>query len=157
MCDDHLYRNKENSDVQEAAKILKDEWSNEFKEIRVCIDCYYSWLKSENNDDHFTLVCTKPHLLVYVQELKKDGSRWWPAKVLSVNGNDMVTISCFGDHLRADYKFGQCILYSDTEKDLREMAEKAENAIKSKKKIQNKKEFACAFKVIKIGSISNIL
>lgn len=126
--------------------MLKDEWCNELKEIQKCIDCYYSWLMSEYNDDYFTMVCTKPHLLVYVQESKKDGSRWWPAKVLSVNDDDnKVNISCFGDHLRADYAFDQCLLYSDTEKDLRK---KAEKAAKSKKQF-HKAEFIQAFKVIK--------
>lgn len=143
---DHLYRNVENSDEPKAAEVLKVEWCNELKEIQKCIDCYYSWMKSEHDEDYFTKCCTKPHLLIYVQESKKDGSQWWPAKVLSENDDGTVAIECFGDHLRANYKFEQCILYSDTEKDLRK---KAENAIASKKKF-HKKEFVRAFKVIKI-------
>lgn len=105
----------------------------------------------EEDPNYFTLVCsTKPHLLVYVQESAEDGSRSWPAKVLLVNDNDTVTIECFGDHLREEYNFDQCELYSDTNKDLRK---KMENAIKSKSRVNaitKKEEFVRAFKVIKI-------
>lgn len=141
-----IQHNLENSNKQEAAKSLKEDWCNEVKEIRMCIDCYYSRLTSENNPDYFTLVCKKPHLLVYVQESKADGSRWWPAKVLSEN-DGTATIQYFGDHSQADnYKFKQCYIFADTEKDLRK---KVGQASKSKKK-RNTMEFECAFKVITI-------
>lgn len=136
------------TDKGKAAKELKVDWHKELKEIQRCIDCYYVYTTSEDGDDYFTLVCSQPHLLVYVQESECDGSRWWPAKVISVDGNSKVTIQCFGDHLRSAYKFVDCILYSDTEDDLRKKAEDARNAMKSKK-LAMKKEYKCAFEVMK--------
>lgn len=125
---------------------MKNDWLNELKEIQSCTDCYYSWLTSDKDKDYFTRVCTKPHLLVYLQECKEDGSRWWPAKVLSVNDNGTVNIECFGDHLRSSkYKFNQCRLYADNEKELRDRTKQATKA----KAIKHKKEFQLAFVVTK--------
>lgn len=149
MHDVRSHHNPGKSDKGKAAKILKNEWDQELKEIQKCIDCYHFWTTSEAGSDYFTLVCSEPHLLVYVQESESDGSRWWPAKVISVDGNSTVTIQCFGDHLRADYKFEQCNLYSDTEDDLRKKMEIAQIAMKSKKRIKMKKEYKCAFEVRK--------
>lgn len=132
-----------------AARLLREEWRKEGIDIKKCIDCYYFWTTNNEdgrNNDYFTLVCTKPHLLVYVKESREDGSRKWPAKVLSVNGNKMVTIECFGDYLRGDYKFDECYLYSDAEKSLRTKAMDAEKSTNELKRA----EFIRSFKVINI-------
>lgn len=132
--------------------MLEDDWSKEAKEIQKCIDCRYnSWITGEIDENYFTLMCAKPHLLVYIPESKRDGSRWWPAKVLAVNDNRKVTIECFGDHLRGEFNFGRCILYSDSAEDL---CKKTELAKKSKIEF-HKKEFESAFEVRKIDIITN--
>lgn len=127
------------------AEKLRDNWNEDLKCITCCIDCYYYWMIEEDNDDFFTLVCTKPHLLVFHQESEQDGSRWWPAKVLSDNGDGTVIVECFGAHKRTDCKLEQCILYADSEEELRE---KMEQAMKSKRK-HNKKTFQQGFAVMK--------
>lgn len=155
MNDVYLHLDAGKNSIQiEAANMLLDNWYEEYENIRKCTDCYYYWLKHEidpqSEPHHFTLLCSKPHLLVYVRESRKDGLRWWPAKVLSVNSNreKRVEIECFGDHLRAAYKFVDCILYSDTMEDLKK---KAQIAMKSKNPVKNE-EYKRAFKVMRINS-----
>lgn len=63
-----------------------------------------------------------------------------------------VIIECFGDYLRAEYKFEQCVLLAHTEADIHH---KVAEAQKSKEKF-NKKEFIRAFKVMKIVSLSEL-
>lgn len=134
----------ENSGEHKALEVLKKEWCEEVKDIRKCIDCYELWTTSEKNTDYFTLVCTKPHLLVHVKEPKAKGSRKWPAKVLSVNDDSTVTIECFGDYLRGNYNFDECLLYSES-------LERAREANAMKSKLGKQKEYKRTFPVVKIG------
>lgn len=114
-----------NSENHQAILNLKNDWREEIEAIRMCVDCYEIWTTNQTEKNYFTLVCTKPHLLVYVREAKVDGPRMWPAKVLSVNEiNKTVSIECFGDYLRGDYAFAQCFLYSDAQEIAREKANK---------------------------------
>lgn len=142
---------------------MLSEWYDELKEIRKCIDCYLCYSAGGNNPDHFTLFCTKPHLLVYLQESKENGSRWWPAKVLSENDDGTVNTACFGDYKRAvNYKFAQCIIFADTDEELSKKIKEAEEAVeqaklaiskkskKSKQIIEGKEAFVRAFEVIQI-------
>lgn len=103
----------EKSEKYEALAYLKRDWRRELDVIRKCIDCYVLWTEKDEDEDYFTFVCTKPHLLVFVKDSKE--SSLWPAKVTCVNNDGMtVSVECFGDHLQAEYPFEQCYLYSDT-------------------------------------------
>lgn len=66
----------------------------------------------------------------------------WAAKVLSVNDNRTVTIECFGDHLRADYKFDDCFLYAESP------AKKMNVLYANDKKFRMQKEYKRSFLVI---------
>lgn len=131
--------------VQNAVKKLKEHWRKEIIEIRNCVDCYESFQTGEENENYFTLVCTKPHLLVHIKEAPDEGPRTWTAKVLSVNDNNMVTTECFGDHLGGQYKFGDCFLYSDEEQ---RKLEEANKKHAKNKKLGLQEEYARSFKVI---------
>lgn len=129
---------------QKAIEELKREWHEEIEIIRKCIDCYEHWTTAKENQDYFTLLCAKPHLLVFVPEPENEGPRMWPAKVLSVHHNGTVTIECFGDYLSADYKFEDCFLYSKTQ----EQKYKKMIAVCAKnRKIIKKREYRRSFLV----------
>lgn len=130
-----------------AAYWLKSEWRRELVTIQKCIDCYHFWTMHEMDNDYFTWVCSGgPHLLVYVQEVR-DEYAWWPAKVISNDGNRTVTIEYFGCHLRWEYPFNQCVLYADTGRDLHAKAKNAKNS----KRENFKAEFKRAFTVREDG------
>lgn len=139
----------ENSDQHKSLEVLKNEWCEEVKVIRKCIDCYEFWTTSEKNTDYFTLVCTKPHLLVHIKEPRAKGSRMWPAKVLSVNDDSTVTIECFGDYLRGNYKFDECLLYSES-------VECARGANTKKSKLGKQQEYKRTFPVVKINLLLKV-
>ncbi|XP_037044380.1 uncharacterized protein LOC119080235 [Bradysia coprophila] len=124
---DQKYRR--NSIEYETVLELKDDWAREIVTIRPCIDCYELWTTHETNKDYFTSACATPHLLVHTRDrwsTNSDDPRMWPAKVISVYNcaNNMVIIDFFGDHLRAEYPFEECFLYSSAE----ECAQKEANA-----------------------------
>lgn len=133
---------------------MKKEWNEELENIRKCIDCYEHWTTAKENKDYFTLLCAKPHLLVFVPEPENEGPRMWAAKVMSVNHNGTVTIECFGDHLSADYKFEDCFLYSKVQE---AKYKKMIAACANKRKIKMKREYRNSFLVSqsKILSKSN--
>lgn len=137
--------NVDGSKDYKAVQDLKKHWREEIEAIQKCVDCYEIWTTNETNKDYFTLVCTKPHLLVYVKEAEEDGPRMWPAKVLSINDEDKtVTIECFGDYLRADYAFAECFLYSDAQETARE---RANSKYSKNSKIVKQEEYKCSFPV----------
>ena len=129
-----------------AAIFLRKHWKIELEVIRMCVDCYFYWAMKKKNDSYSTKVCTKPHLLVYTQEPEEEGSRWWPAKVLSISKNNTVNIESFGDNLRSYCEKYECILYADTTEDILKKSQKAVKSMNTYKK----KEFVRAFKVEKI-------
>lgn len=102
---------------------LQEHWHKELKDIRKCVDCYEIFTTNETDEDYFTRVCTKPHLLAYVKEAKHHGPRMWPVKVLSVaDEKKIVTVEFFGDHDLEDFTFDECFLYSDGQEIARKKA-----------------------------------
>lgn len=120
--------------------------------IKKCIDCYYYWTMNEENKDFMTLVCSKPHLLVYVHKNRDYGSRLWPAKLISVTDDGRAIVEYFGFHAHGNCDLYPCTLYSDSDDDLRK---KIQDAIDSKKKIK-KEEFVLALKVKNRRFVMNI-
>lgn len=128
------------------AKKLQEDWIAVLEEIRMCINCYCFKLK---NEDYVTLVCSKPHLLVYLPD---NFGRRWPAKLFGENDDEKANTQCFGDDMISnEYNFEQCLIYADTDEDLRKKTKQAENS-KIKK---YKTEFVSAFKVIQIDILLN--
>lgn len=61
----------------------------------------------------FTMVCDKPHLIIWAH---MKGARYWPAKVMSVNGQQ-VNVRFFGCKIQGyrkhdDVPAQKCFLYS---------------------------------------------
>lgn len=113
-----MYCIAEGSKNRSDADALIEDWRVTFEVIRKCVDCYEYWTTSKNNKDYFTLLCTKPHLLVFVREAKENGTWMWPAKVLSVdNDKNVVAVEFFGVYLRGEYTFDECFLYSDAQEE----------------------------------------
>ncbi|XP_055306193.1 MYND-type zinc finger-containing chromatin reader Zmynd8-like [Sitodiplosis mosellana] len=94
-------------DAKGVVAALAELCHRDVRSIRTCSDCFEYWANDSQN--YFTKVCTKPHLIVYA---KVDGCRkFWPAKVMSVNGN-MVNVEFFGDHTQDDVRAEKCVLYT---------------------------------------------
>lgn len=76
--------------------------------IRKCNDCVDYWLKDSTN--YFKNVCSKPHLIVYA---KLATYPYWPAKLMSINGN-MANVEFFDEvHSQADVPVSKCRIYSE--------------------------------------------
>lgn len=91
--------------VKEVIDQLSELCHRDVRSIRTCPECFEYWANDPN--DYFTKVCAKPHLIVYA---KAEGHKFWPAKVMSVNGN-LVNVEFFGEHSQADVPAKLCILY----------------------------------------------
>lgn len=71
-----------------------------------CYDCY---LNEYNEENWFTMVCSKPHCVVWA---KVNEGPFEPAKVMSVNEQNEVHVCFFGDHQNAIVPADKCFLYS---------------------------------------------
>lgn len=89
-----------------AAKALVKSVKQESIEIESCSECYFAANTKEN---WFIDVCSKPHLIVWA---KLKGFPFWPAKVMGISMNSMVSVRFFGDHDRAQIPIKECYLYS---------------------------------------------
>lgn len=79
----------------------------EIDEIKLCGDCYMNREKPAG----FTLVCSKPHLLLWV---KFKQYPYWPAKLTKArDDSNLVEVYFFGDHTIATVSCSSCYLYSE--------------------------------------------
>ncbi|XP_031636697.1 uncharacterized protein LOC116349426 [Contarinia nasturtii] len=108
LVDSYLAKNPGNYHIKHITDQFLELCKREVKNISMCPDCYDIWLTSSSSD-YFTKVCSKPHLLVFVN---LDDSPLWPAKVMELNGT-VVTVVFFGDHTQADILADKCILYPE--------------------------------------------
>lgn len=96
----------ENNKLLTAAKALVKSAKHESTEIESCSECY---LAANTKKDWFKDVCSKPHLIVWA---KLKGFPFWPAKVMGLTVQHMVSVRFFGDHDRAQIPVKDCYLYS---------------------------------------------
>ncbi|XP_055543640.1 MYND-type zinc finger-containing chromatin reader Zmynd8-like isoform X2 [Wyeomyia smithii] len=96
-----------NSKLLPIAKALMKICKQELNEIEACNECYFN---ANTCKTWFTEVCTKPHLLVWA---KLKGFPFWPAKLMSVNSNQLVDVRFFGDHDRAWVPIKECYLFCE--------------------------------------------
>ncbi|XP_031636681.1 protein kinase C-binding protein 1-like [Contarinia nasturtii] len=92
--------------IQNAVEALLDWCKRDVNSIQTCPDCFENYFVDEKN--YFTMVCTKPHLLVFAQ---LENYPAWPAKVMKVEEN-VVNVEFFGDHTEDDVPFEKCYLYT---------------------------------------------
>lgn len=92
-----------------AAKWLMKLCKEEVLSIDTCADCYANAYIDSESRPWFTLLCAKPHLLLWA---KQRNCPFWTAKLLAVN-NDKVSVRFFGkSHGRANVPAIDCRLYS---------------------------------------------
>lgn len=96
-----------NSKLLAIAKGLMKICKQEINEIEACNECYFN---ANTSKTWFTEVCSKPHLLVWA---KLKGFPYWPAKLMSVNVNQLADVRFFGDHDRAWVPTKECYLFCD--------------------------------------------
>ncbi|XP_058823136.1 MYND-type zinc finger-containing chromatin reader Zmynd8-like isoform X3 [Topomyia yanbarensis] len=96
-----------NNKLLPVAKGLLKVCKQEMNEIEACNECYFN---ANTCKTWFTEVCTKPHLLVWA---KLKGFPFWPAKLMSVNNNQLVDVRFFGDHDRAWVPIKECLLFCE--------------------------------------------
>nr|XP_019533582.2 protein kinase C-binding protein 1 isoform X1 [Aedes albopictus]XP_029733936.1 protein kinase C-binding protein 1 isoform X1 [Aedes albopictus]XP_029733940.1 protein kinase C-binding protein 1 isoform X1 [Aedes albopictus] len=96
-----------NSKLLSIAKSLMKICKQEINEIEACNECYFN---ANTCKTWFTEVCSKPHLLVWA---KLKGFPYWPAKLMSVNVNQLADVRFFGDHDRAWVPIKECFLFCD--------------------------------------------
>lgn len=96
-----------NNKLLSIAKGLIKICKQEINEIEACNECYFN---ANTSKTWFTEVCTKPHLLVWA---KLKGFPYWPAKLMSVNVNQLADVRFFGDHDRAWVPIKECFLFCD--------------------------------------------
>uniref|UniRef100_A0A8D8CAC1 Protein kinase C-binding protein 1 n=1 Tax=Culex pipiens TaxID=7175 RepID=A0A8D8CAC1_CULPI len=96
-----------NNKLLPIAKAVVKVCKQEMNEIEACNECYFN---ANTCKLWFTEVCTKPHLLVWA---KLKGFPFWPAKLMSVNSNQLVDVRFFGDHDRAWVPIKECLLFCE--------------------------------------------
>lgn len=96
-----------NNKLLPIAKAIVKVCKQELNEIEACNECYFN---ANTCKLWFTEVCTKPHLLVWA---KLKGFPFWPAKLMSVNSNQLVDVRFFGDHDRAWVPIKECLLFCE--------------------------------------------
>ncbi|XP_065093180.1 MYND-type zinc finger-containing chromatin reader ZMYND8 isoform X2 [Ochlerotatus camptorhynchus] len=96
-----------NNKLLAIAKGLMKICKQEINEIEACNECYFN---ANTSKTWFTEVCSKPHLLVWA---KLKGFPFWPAKLMSVNVNQLADVRFFGDHDRAWVPIKECFLFCD--------------------------------------------
>lgn len=90
------------------ARVLLDYLIKEIDIVKMCTDCYRNANIREMG--WFTHVCRKPHLIVWT---KRCDYNYWPAKVMSTNGDGDVMLQFFGNHTKANVcAASSCFLYS---------------------------------------------
>ncbi|XP_055607214.1 MYND-type zinc finger-containing chromatin reader Zmynd8 isoform X2 [Uranotaenia lowii] len=94
-----------NSKLLSAAKGIMKICKQEMNEIEACNECYFN---ANTCKTWFTEVCSRPHLLVWA---KLKGFPYWPAKVMTINSNQLVDVRFFGDHDRAWVPVKDCFLF----------------------------------------------
>lgn len=73
--------------------------------LRPCGDCYVNAYKCD-----VTLVCSKPHLIIWAQ---CEEYPYWPAKIKKVGeGLLPISVDFFGDATTASLAYSKCYLYS---------------------------------------------
>lgn len=75
-----------------------------------CYDCYFN---INTHVNWFEMVCKRPHCVVWA---KVEGHPYWPAKVMSLN-NNQVEVCFFGGHEYANVPANRCFLYSEVNPD----------------------------------------
>lgn len=129
---------------------MKEKWRISMN-VEKCIDCWYISTNYSANPDCGTLVCTKPHLLVYVKEDISWGVRWWPAKLIKIiryrHINNLLYVRYFHWDFETVRAPDECVLFGDSEEDL---CKKKQIACKSKNELR-KNAIMQAFEVIKIN------
>lgn len=104
---DHVLSFLVNNKLLAIAKGLMKICKQEINEIEACNECYFN---ANTSKTWFTEVCSKPHLLVWA---KLKGFPFWPAKLMSVNVNQLADVRFFGDHDRAWVPTKECFLFCD--------------------------------------------
>lgn len=105
-CIHHNVHNKNDENGIKAADLLLSFTMEEMLSIDTCADCHLNANLHPNT--WFTMVCTKPHLLLWA---KLSGFSFWPAKLLSTQG-EKVCVRFFGhEHGRANIPARNCCLY----------------------------------------------
>lgn len=99
-----LGSDKNKKKAEQLLKACKDEMF----ELEKCTDCYINQFRF----NAFTMVCSKPHLLVWAQYT---GHPYWPAKVMmskKKQGPKSLLVHFFGDHTSASISHKDAFLYS---------------------------------------------
>ncbi|XP_055640789.1 MYND-type zinc finger-containing chromatin reader Zmynd8 isoform X2 [Toxorhynchites rutilus septentrionalis] len=96
-----------NNKLLPVAKSLLKICKQEMNEIEACNECYFN---ANTSQTWFIEVCAKPHLLVWA---KLKGFPFWPAKLMSVNNNQLADVRFFGDHDRAWVPIKECFLFCE--------------------------------------------
>lgn len=94
-----------NSNKIKIAKQLAKNCADSIENIKMCEECF---LNENTHSDYFTMICAKPHMIVWA---KLSTYPYWPAKLMRVNEN-FVRVQFFGDHKYADISVKNCFLYS---------------------------------------------
>lgn len=103
----HHNVHKKNDEIGiKAANLLLSFTMEEMLSIDTCADCHLNANLYPNT--WFSMVCNKPHLLIWA---KLSGFNFWPAKLLSTQG-EKVCVRFFGhEHGRANIPAKDCSLY----------------------------------------------
>lgn len=91
-----------------AAKKLMNFLEEEIRSVLKCAECY----KNAHNHPEisFVMPCKSVHLLIWAKAV---GYSYWPAKVMSIDDENMVHVRFFGDHTTSDVPVHDCFLYSE--------------------------------------------
>lgn len=94
-------------DKTKRAKMLLKYVIAEIESVKKCIQCHLNSLKYRYH--WFTMVCDEPHLIIWAH---MKGYRYWPAKLMSVD-EQQVNVRFFGSyHKHDDVSVNKCFLYS---------------------------------------------
>ncbi|XP_055306175.1 zinc finger MYND domain-containing protein 11-like [Sitodiplosis mosellana] len=102
-------------DMVKTAKSLAKYLELEIESVKKCAECYSNANKNPDTMAWFTVVCAKPHIVVWA---KLEGYDYWPAKVMFVD-KKLINVRFFGDRTEADVPAKKCFLYSDTNPSLK--------------------------------------
>lgn len=80
---------------------------SELESAEICTECYIN--ANEEPDIFFELPCAKPHLIIWA---KMKQYPYWPAKVMTIEGDNKVNVRFFGDHTHGKVPVSNCFMYS---------------------------------------------
>lgn len=81
----------------------------EIESVKKCTQCHINANAKETRKHWFTMVCDVPHYIIWAY---KKNARYWPAKVMSISGQE-VDVSFFGGyHKQEIVPAKKCFLYS---------------------------------------------